>query len=99
MEHTMPSEILAALYRGETEAAARAAGARAALDLFEAAGLGRVERVAELLDADPAAAAAWSDDGFTALHLAAYLGEAEVVAVLLARGAAPDLASRNPMAV
>lgn len=59
------------------------------LDLFDAAVLGRVERVAAILDRDPGAVRADSGDGGTALHLAAFLGGAAMVRLLLQRGSDP----------
>ncbi|HEX6941129.1 MAG TPA: ankyrin repeat domain-containing protein [Longimicrobiales bacterium] len=69
------------------------------LDIFEAAALGRADRARELLDEDPSLVDAWSVDGFTPLHLAAYFGQPETVRVLLEHGACPTTASRNPMAL
>ena len=75
-----------ALYRGDRDAAeAEAAGAE--LDVFDAAALGRVERLRELLDADPELVRTLSDDGFTPLHLACFAGGADAVRLLVERGA------------
>jgi hypothetical protein len=57
------------------------------LDVFEAAALGDLDRLTELLDADPSLANARSGDGFTVLHLAAFFGQAEAATLLLERGA------------
>jgi ankyrin repeat protein len=65
------------------------------LDVFEAAALGRVERVRELVDADPELARAYAPDGFHALGLAAFFRQPEVVRLLLARGAHVDAVARN----
>jgi ankyrin repeat protein len=65
------------------------------LDVFEAAMLGRAARVAELLGADPALARAYSPDGFTALHFAAYYGSPETVALLIERGADIEAVTKN----
>lgn len=69
------------------------------LDVFEAAAMGRVERVAELLDADPTLGSVWSPDGYTPLHLAAFFGHPETAAVLIRRGAEIDIPAMNPMKV
>jgi len=58
-----------------------------ALDVFDAAALGRVDRLRTLLDADRALVDSLSDDGFTALHLACFSGGAEAVQLLVERGA------------
>ncbi len=75
-----------ALYRGD-RAAAETAAEGVDLDIFDAAALGRVERLHELLDADPELAHALSDDGFTPLHLACFAGGDDVVRLLVERGA------------
>jgi ankyrin repeat protein len=87
------SAIMRARYHGHAWLAERLADATGELDLFEAAALGRVGRIEELTDAAPAALAAEAADGFTALHLAAFFGHLEAAAVLLGRGAAPDVAA------
>jgi ankyrin repeat protein len=58
-------------------------------DVFEAASLGREERLAALLGDDPALALAWSPDGATALHFAAFFGQVECARLLLEHGADP----------
>jgi uncharacterized protein YndB with AHSA1/START domain len=80
------SPVREALYRGDL-AGAEAAADGAALDVFDAAALGRVDRLRELLDADPGLVEAISDDGFTPLHLAAFAAPPETVRLLLDRGA------------
>ena len=68
------------------------------LDVFEAATLGYVDRLRERLEEDPAAVSAFSTDGFTALHFAAFFGKAEAARVLLEAGAALDRVTRNDLA-
>ena len=79
------SPAMQALYRGETAAAERLVPDEP--NIFEAAAFGRVRRLRKLLDAEPELARAYSGDGFTALHLAAFFGRPEGVALLLERGA------------
>jgi len=70
------------------------------MDIFEASAVpGGTEQGAALLDADPGLAQAFSADGFTPLHLAAYFGQEAMARILLDRGADPDAVSRNPMAL
>jgi ankyrin repeat protein len=69
------------------------------LDVFDAASLGRTDVLAALLDADPTLVEAWSTDGFTPLHLAAFFGHIRPTELLLNRGADPEPVSRNDMAV
>jgi ankyrin repeat protein len=54
-----------------------------------------VERLRELLDADPEAAKSWSPDGFTALHLAIFGGSEEAVRLLIDRGADVNVLSTS----
>jgi ankyrin repeat protein len=89
------SAVMQARYHGHAWAAERLADALPELDLFEAAALGRSERVAELVAASPDAVQAEAADGFTALHLAAFFGHLEAAAVLLEHGAAPDVVAGN----
>ena len=69
------------------------------LDVFEAAATGRTARVRTLLAGDLGLARAWSVDGFTALHLAAFFGAEPAAELLLDAGADPDVASRNDQGV
>jgi uncharacterized protein len=87
-----------ALYRGD-RARAEELAQDAELDIHEASSLGRVERVRELLEADPTSATARSPDGFTPLHYAAFFGTAEAAALLLERGADPAAVAGNEMRV
>lgn len=90
--------LLLARYYGRDVAVEILRGPAEPLTIFEAAAVGEVARLAELIDGggdvDEHAA-----DGFTPLQLAAFFGQAEVVDVLLARGADVGTAARNPMRV
>ena len=57
------------------------------LDIFEAATIDRVDIVRERLSSDPSLAHAHSDDGFTALHFAAYFGCLDAITALIEGGA------------
>jgi ankyrin repeat protein len=95
-EGTQPdSTILQALYEGRREDAERLAGERGELDVFEAAALGRPERVAALVEEDPGLARAWTPDGFTALHYAGFFGDVESARSLIAGGADVNAIARN----
>jgi uncharacterized protein YndB with AHSA1/START domain len=83
---TSTSPVREALYRGDRKAAESAADG-AELDVFDAAALGRVDRLRELLDAEPDLVHELSDDGFTPLHLAAFAAPVEALRLLVARGA------------
>ena len=68
----------------------------ALLDVFEAAAVGDVLRLEDILAADPAAVHSFSGDGWTPLHLAAAFGTPQGVDLLLQHGAQVDAVSRNP---
>ena len=93
------SELMQALYVGDRERADELLAAGSELDGFEAAAFGRVERLREVLDAQPDLASAFSPDGFTALHFAAFFGHPPVAKLLLERGADPRARARNQMQV
>ena len=81
------------LYRGKTEEAERLLPDQP--NGFEAAAFGLTDLLRELLDREAALATAFSGDGFTALHLAAFLGHSDTVALLLDRGADPNAVARS----
>ena len=87
-----------ALYRGDDETARRL-GETAELDVFEAASLGDVARLGDLLTAAPALATARSDDDFTALHYAAFFDGADCARVLLEHGADVNAFADNELGV
>lgn len=89
------SEALQALYQGDGEKARELLGPDDELTVFEAAAFGRLERLRQILAEDPAQATAFSDDGFTALHLAIFGGQEEAARLLLERGADPNVLSTN----
>jgi ankyrin repeat protein len=92
------SAVLHALYHGRPPLAETIAAALPELDIFEAAALGRVDRVRELLAADPALARAASPDGFIALHLPAFFGgrgTADAARALIEAGADVSARSNN----
>lgn len=93
-----PSPILEALYRGATEALVALLEPGPSLDVHEAAGLGDVDRLREVLEASSGRPASFSDDGWTPLHLACFFGRPEAVRFLLDRGAPVEATSRNATA-
>jgi len=96
------SPTMHALYRGQAAIAERIAAALPELDIFEAAALGRVERLAAILAADPVAATRRSPDGFTALHFPAFFGRGDAATAsraLIAAGADVNARSENAFAV
>jgi ankyrin repeat protein len=89
------SPVLFALYNGHADLVGRILDANPALDVFDAAAVGRTHGLEALLDDEPGLATAWSADGFTALHLAAYFGQEDAAKILLERGAEPNVVARN----
>ena len=64
-------------------------------DIFEAAALGDIARLAALLAADPGSVHAVSGDGWTPLHLAAAFAGPDAVRLLLEQGASVRAISAN----
>ena len=69
------SALMQARYEGRREIVELLRAAAGDLDVFEAATLGDAPQLRKLLAADPALAKAYSSDGFTALHLAAFFAQ------------------------
>jgi uncharacterized protein len=93
------SELLQAIYRGDQARADELLAADPELDVFEAAAVGRSERLADLLGADPSLANAWAEDGFQPLGLASFFGQVDAARLLVERGAEVNSASRNDFKV
>ncbi len=91
------SALMRARYRSDQELVDAVLAAGQALDVYEAAALGDVRRLRELLDADPALATTFSSDGFTALHFPAFFGGVGAASLLLERGADVDAHGRGWM--
>lgn len=89
------SVILTALYNGKREIARAIAAKKPELDIFEAASLGNLQRVKSLIRQNPSLASEYSADGFTALALAAYLGQKESTEYLLEMGADVNAQAKN----
>ncbi len=81
------SPLMLARYHSQTEIVATLLDAAPELDVFEAAALGVVERLEQLVDEDPGKARARSADDTTALHFAAFFNQPECVRILLEHGA------------
>src|SRR5690242_4323240 len=95
----MASELLLALYRGDSAAAEQILATDPELDVFEAAAAGRAERLRELIDHDPALVNAWAPDGFQPLGLASFFGHGDAARVLVEAGAEVNSPSRNTFKV
>src|SRR5919106_1287107 len=88
------SDLLAAIYRGDRDEAERLAAGKE-LNVFEAAALGRTERLRELLDEDPTLVNAYGDDGFHPVGLASFFGHVAAARLLFERGADANQLARN----
>ena len=64
-------------------------------DFFEAAAIGRIQRVRDWLAVAPELTNGYSPDGFTALHLACYFDQPTIVSLLVERGADVNVVTRN----
>ena len=97
------SLLMHALYRGRRDLAEIIATKKTALDMYESAALGRLDRLKHCLDderaRDAAAINAPSKDGFTALHFACFFTQPETARLLIESGAAVDAVAANPTRV
>jgi ankyrin repeat protein len=89
------SAILTAVYHRQKEIANLIVARGATLDLFEAAASGEIERAERLVAETPSAIDAFSADGWTPLHLAAFFGRGKIAELLLEHGADAGARSRN----
>jgi ankyrin repeat protein len=87
--------VLEALYYGQPGALDLLLEHADELDIFEAAALGRVGRVLELIGSDASRIDTPSADGYTPLQLACFFGRTDAVELLLERGADPSAIARN----
>ena len=93
------SAIMLSRYRSDRPTMDALLAADPDLDVYEAAALGYIDRLNARLDEDPQRATAFSADGFTALHFAAFFGKPEAARTLLEAGAAVNVTSRNDQIV
>ncbi|MDX1999380.1 MAG: ankyrin repeat domain-containing protein [Thermoanaerobaculia bacterium] len=91
--------VFALYHRRRDFAEGLATARRTPLTLPEAAALGRLERVREILTQNPGGIEERSADGFTALHYGAFFDHPELVAVLLEHGADVASEAANPSRV
>jgi ankyrin repeat protein len=89
------TELLEALYRGQSERVDEVLADDPQLTVHEAAALGRTERLRMLLDEQSDRANEFGDDGFHPLGLACFFGHVDAARLLLDRGADVNALSRN----
>jgi ankyrin repeat protein len=90
------SLLMHTLYRGRRDLAELIAAKKRALDIFEAAALGKLEQFKDRAG-DGAIMNSRSNDGFTALHFACFFGQPDAARLLIERGALVDVVANNPM--
>ena len=93
------SAIMLSRYRSDRATTEALLSADPDLDVYEATALGYADRLVDDLAADPALATAYSADGFTALHFAAFFGKPDAARTLLDAGAAVNAYSTNGLHV
>src|SRR6266849_9472009 len=98
-DSTGVSLLMHSLYRGRRDVAELIASKKKALDVFEAAALGRLDRLKQCLRDDASAINSRSKDGFTALHFACFFGQPDAARLLIENGAAVDAVAANPTQV
>lgn len=89
------SIILLAVYYGKKEIAEYLLSKAAQLTIFEAAAVGREQELMKIVRENPEQVNAFSADGWTPLHLAAFFGHQKIAAFLIGRGADLSPASKN----
>lgn len=93
------SAVRAAVYAGKQDVADTLLESSPELDVFDAAAVGDVDRLTELLDADPGLLGASSEDGYTPLHFTSYFARGPATRLLLDRGAEVGAVAGNDMKV
>jgi uncharacterized protein len=93
------SAVLYARYRSNEKAVEALLAVKPSLSIFEAAAVGDVKRMGELLETNRSLVESYTPDGFTALHLASFFGQPDAASVLLEHDAPVNAVSRNEMTV
>ena len=92
---TGESPLMSALYRGHHDIVTALIDAGAEIDVFAAAATGRLGDLQRTATSD--SIAAYSYDGWTPLHLAAFFGQLTAARFLIGAGANVHAVSRNSM--
>jgi ankyrin repeat protein len=94
-DDTGDSALLVSLYYRRPDVTALLLKGEPRVNFFEAAALGNIARMWDLLKHYPELVTSYSHDGFSALHLAAFFGHAEVVELLLEHHADINAVAKN----
>ena len=94
---TGETPLMAALYRGQSDAVAFLLEEGAPLDLFAAAATGGLDALDREIARGNPSLSDYAYDGWTALHLAAFFGRAAATEHLLDAGADPRAVSHNSL--
>jgi ankyrin repeat protein len=89
------SAVLTAVYLGRVEICDFLLASGGLIELPEAAAVGNLASVRELVEKNPAQASSFSPDGFPVVALAAFLGHLEVVQYLASHGADINATATN----
>ncbi|HXW37087.1 MAG TPA: ankyrin repeat domain-containing protein [Nitrososphaerales archaeon] len=89
------SGVVVAMYHGKPELADFLVSEGSKLDVFEAAMVGDIKALRKSVDNDRSSAKAFSRDGFTPLHFAAFFGRLDAADLLLLNGADVNAVARN----
>lgn len=99
MSEPKVSAILTALYHGQIDVARDLAARAPSIDFHEACALGDLDRVRQLLDADPSLLDRRSVDGYPPLGLAIFFRHPDVAKFLIGRGADVNAVAENAQRV
>src|SRR5258708_14177351 len=98
-DSTGVSLLMHSIYRGRRDLAELIAGQKRELDIFEAASLGRLDRLKQGLRDEASAINSRSKDGFTALHFACFFGHPETTRLLIQGRAAVGAVAPSPTTI
>jgi ankyrin repeat protein len=93
------SAILVAAYNMKPDVVNALLELGAPVDIFEASVLGKIDRIQEILKANPDRVSEHAPDGFTPVALAAFFGQTAAVKALISAGANVNAAARNALKV
>jgi ankyrin repeat protein len=93
------SAILIAAYNMKPDVVTALLESGATVDIFEAAVLGKVDRIQDILKSAPGRASEHAPDGFTPVALASFFGQLAAAKALIAAGADVNAPAKNPLKV